>query len=256
MKLFTHKTFEDYKKPLALVGMAFMVSLTILVIMGVIALIMQLSTSQRGMNTITVTGNGEVMMAPDSARFTFGLTERGDDVADAQGTLSERVQGIIDVLDEFIAPEDVRTVNYNVSPRYDWVDGERRDRGFEIMQQTEITVRNLDDAGAVLALLGDARVNNLNGPIFEIEDEAVYERQAHTEALRDARLQAEATAEELGVRLKRVVGIYNNYQGGFPMPYQGDMMRAEMSVASAPSPQLSPGENTVTASVDVTYKIR
>lgn len=256
MKFFKQETtFESLKKPLALMGIIFMGSLTVLVVVGIIGMIFSLLGNHRyGMNTITVTGQGEVAIVPDSARFTFSFVESNDDVLVAQEAISEKVQAIMESLDIYVEERDMRTRDYRIQPRYDWVDGQRQERGFEVTQQTEIIVRDTESVGSVLAILGEARVTNLGGPFFEVADEEVFKRQAHTYALRDARLQAEEMASELGVRLKRIVSVTDSYRGSPAVPY--DMMRAETMVASSPTPEISLGENIVQQSVDVTYRIR
>jgi len=95
---------------------------------------------------------------------------------------------------------------------------------------------------------GSNRVSNLQ---FTLEDDSAERRKALLEAGEEARLQAETTAQALGVKLKQVVSAETS--GGpilFPQQRFG-MAAAEARMATP----VEPGEVSVRATLQVTYEI-
>jgi len=128
--------------------------------------------------------------------------------------------------------------------------------GYTVSQTVEIKVRDTANAGSALSALGNAGVSNLSGPSFSVDDPEALRAEARAEAIADAKEKAHTLSKDLGVRLSRVTGYWEN-GGGYPIQYNerayglgGD------ASASAPVPELPVGENEVVVSVSVTYEIR
>src|SRR3989344_4935888 len=118
--------------------------------------------------------------------------------------------------------------------------GEQVQDGFEVNQTILVKVRNLETAGALLGLVGDKGATNISGLSFTIAD---------------AKAKAEVLANNLGVRLTKMVGYYEDE--GYPVPYYGmggDMMvKQEMSSVT---PDLPTGENITTSRVTLTFQVK
>ncbi|MFZ2769688.1 MAG: SIMPL domain-containing protein, partial [Minisyncoccia bacterium] len=114
------------------------------------------------------------------------------------------------------------------------------------------------DAGKALASVGDKGATNISGLTFTNDDPDKVMKEAKAEAIKDAKSKAEDLAKSLGVRLVKVVGYYDNSQGGYPiMADSAGFNGVSMMKATAPSaPTVPTGENKVTANVTVTYEIR
>lgn len=124
-------------------------------------------------NTITVSGEGEVFAVPDIAEFSFSVVEEKDTVADAQEVAAQRINSIISFLKKNdIKETDIKTTNYNVNPRYEFITencsggvcpprGERVLKGFEVSQSISVKVRDTGEAGDILP--GDEGERNLAG---------------------------------------------------------------------------------------------
>lgn len=247
-------------------GALFLFILSIMGILGIIAVIMSLGFLGQGNrynNTITVTGKGEVFATPDIATIGFSVREEAQDAATAQNTVTEKVSGILDQLSNLeIADKDIKTVNYSTNPRYEWTDGSRELRGYEVTQSIDVKVRATENLGEVLAILGQANATNINGPRFEIDDMSELETTARQDAIEDARSKAEELTKGLGVKLGKVVDFYEDQGGYYPEPMYA---RAYDSVGSAdmfmeesalPNVDVPLGEDSITARVTVTYKIK
>lgn len=225
-------------------------------------------------NTITVSGTGEAYAVPDIATFSFTAREEAETVKEAQDTVSEQVSSILAALEEVgIEEKDIKTTSYNSYPRYEWretkslctefscppSDSERVLVGYEQSQSVAITVRDLDKVSQVLEVLGGAEVASMYGPSFEVDDQDAALTEARKEAIAKATEKAEMLTEELGVRLGKVVSFSDGSSGGYePIMYARGGVAMDMAVAEEASiaPQIPSGENRITASVSVTFKIK
>ena len=224
---------------------------------------------QWGPTTINVRGEGEILAKPDIGSFSFSVMAEGADASEAQTASAEKMNAILSYLsDEGVAEEDVKTQNYNLNPKYRWepefcpaggfCNRERVTDGFEVNQSVMVKVRDLDAAGDLISGVGERGATNISSLQFTIDDMDTLQAEAREAAIADAKAKAEELADDLGVRLKRIRGFYE--EGGYPMPYGGDMMeRAVMSMDmddGAVAPSLPSGENTIRSTVNITYEIK
>jgi uncharacterized protein YggE len=72
--------------------------------------------------TIIVTGQGKVVVPPDTVVVVLGVQTRGPDVGPTVAENNQAAEKVVQaVTDLGVAPEDVQTTNFNIStqPRYD-----------------------------------------------------------------------------------------------------------------------------------------
>lgn len=243
-------------------------------------------------NVITVSGEGEVFAVPDIAEFTFSVFAEAKTVGDAQEAAAEKGNAIIAFLKgEGIDEKDIKTISYSANPKYEWTNeptplgggtpameiyrddqsvsgsaGSAPDYyyptprnqvivGYEVRQSVSVKVRDTEEVGMLLAGVGERGATDIYGPNFTIDDEDELQREARQKAIVDAKDKAEQLADDLGVRLVRVVSFSENGGGYYPMYAKGfDMAVSE----SAPReiPEIPLGENRISAYVSITYEIR
>lgn len=265
MKNFSAQTF------LMTAGGVFLSMLTIAALVAVVLGILSTRSYQERNKTINVQGTGEVFVQPDIAEFSFTVREEADTVATAQEAVSETTAKISLGLKALeIADTDIKTQNYSSNPRYEWrekdcnevgrCDTERVLVGYELQQSVRVTVRNLDQAGEVLSLLGGSLVDNLNGPNLRVEDTDAARIAAREEAIEKAKAEAKDLAQALNVNLGKMIDFYESNNGDFyPQPmYEAKGMAMDMAVASAPAstPEIQAGEDRVSSTVHLTFKIK
>lgn len=221
-------------------------------------------------NTISVTGYGEAFGVPDVATFTFTVTSQKTTVAAAQDDATARINAITEYLTGAgIEKKDIQTSDYSVYPQYEYNQvtcfaypcppTEQKLKGYEVRQTTTVKVRDTAKAGDLLTGVGGAGASEVSGLNFTFDDPDALQDDAREEAITDAREKAEMLADQLGVRLVRVVSYYED--GGYPGPmyYAKDAsisfgMGGAEEVRNAPA--ISVGQNKVTSNVSVTYEIR
>lgn len=221
-------------------------------------------------NVVSVSGKGEVIAVPDVALFTFGVTQEGKDVSDAQTKATEKINAALKYLkDNGVAEKDIKTVNYSINPVYDYTQGvcntfrcspgTQTLRGYEINQMIEVKVRKTEDAGKLLSGIGAQGVTNVSGLSFTVDNEDGIKAQAREAAINDAKAKAEVLAKQLGVKIVRIVNFSES--GDYPIYYAKTSVANGRGVAmdmaeQAPSPELPAGEHKVISNVSIVYEIR
>lgn len=220
-------------------------------------------------NTITVSGKGEVFAVPDTATFSVTVQEEAKQVADAQEVATKKSNDIIAYLKgEGIEEKDIKTTDYSVYPQYDYIQGvcsgtycppgRQELRGFQVIQTLTIKVRDTKKAGDLLSGVGGLGASSVSGLSFTVDDEDTLTAEARGKAIEDAEKKAEELADQLGVKLVRIVSFYED-AGGYPAPYayaRGAAMDASVAQEKAIAPDLPVGENKIISNVNVTYEIR
>lgn len=227
-----------------------------------------------GPTTIQVEGEGEVMSRPDVATFSFSVMAEAETPDAAQQQSAEAINVITEYLKgEGIEEADIKTLYYNLYPKYEYVrettsaSAPAIDRGYypanqelvgyTVDQTIEVKVRETEKAGDLIAGAGERGATNISGLRFTIDDESDLMAEAREMAIADAKEKAEKLAEDLDVRIIRLVSFWEDGNGRYPEPYgYGGDMAMESSVAKSVSPSVPSGENTITARVHITYEIR
>lgn len=218
-----------------------------------------------GPTTISVRGVGEATRIPDIATFSFGVEAQAEEPSAAQSQSAESLNAIVAFLEEQgIEKSDIKTTAYNLYPRYEYLQaacsggfcpsGRQELAGYVASQTVEVKVRDTAAAGALIAGAGERGATNVSGVQFTVDDETEAKAEARAQAIEKARAQAKELAKALDARIVRLVGFWEE-EGSYPMyerAYGGAMMDEAASVA----PSLPTGENTVTATVNLTYEIR
>lgn len=211
-------------------------------------------------NTISVSGTGEVVAVPDIATFSFSVSEESASVADAQGKSAKSINNITDYLTKnSVDKKDIKTTGYNIYPRYDYYgsstyypNGKRVLAAYVVNQTVEVKVRNIADAGKILGGLGELGATDVSGLSFGFDKDDKLKAEARANAIAKAKIQAVTIAHDLGVSLGRVVS-YNESGPGPIYGMGGEMMSAK---EVAPRPEVTPGESKITSTVSITYEIR
>lgn len=218
--------------------------------------------------TITVSGEGEVFAVPDVGQFTFSVQAQAADAAAAQEESGRAVDEIVTFLKEAgVEDADIKTTSYNLWPRYRWEErlcvsgfdcgpAERIQDGFEVNQSVMVKVRNTDDASSIIGGVGERGATNISGLDFVIDDTDALQAEARAQAIADAKTKAQVLANDLGVKLVRIMG-YSEGGGGYVAPQMFQARSLDMAEEAAfDGPALPMGEEQMNAQVTITYEVR
>ncbi len=116
-----------------------------------------------------------------------------------------------------------------------------------------VTIRDIDRVGDVLAAVTEAGANNIFGVYFSVSDPAALETEARAAAVADARERAASLAELGGVNLGDVQVISELIGQAAPFPRTlGGFDMAEAAMA----PSISPGQLSYNVQIQVTFGIK
>ena len=210
---------------------------------------------------VTVTGQGQMSLAPDTAFVTVGIETTGKTVADAQRQNRLIMNKVVERLRALqIDNERIQTASFIVSPQYkpppkrSEAPAERPEIiGYVISNTVAVEVRNLEKVGPVIEESLAAGANQFQGLHWALRDEQQAKLGALRQAAAKAREKAAALSEALKVKLIRLLKATEESHVVRSMPRVARSMMAtdggggEMAVFS--------GEIKVEATVTLIYEI-
>lgn len=205
--------------------------------------------------TITINGEGKVTAIPDIAQVSLGIQTEKKKVLDAQKENTEKMNEIIKELKGMdIEAKDIKTTSYNIYPRYDWVEGTRILRDYQVSQNVTVKIRDLDKIGAILDMAGRLGANQVGSLSFTIDEPEQLRQEAREKALVNAREKAEALAKVAGVKLGKLVSFSEeSITPTYPI-YREYALEAK-GLGGGEAPEVEPGSQEVIVNVTVTYEV-
>lgn len=206
---------------------------------------------------VTVSGRGEVAVAPDLGRIRAGVRSEHRTTEGAMSIANRAITAIIDALQRAgIAEDDITLGRFSVDPVSDYVDGRRIHRGYQVAHMLTITVREIDRTGEVLSIAVDAGANDVGGVSFRVENPAPHTDRARERAFQNARHKAEELARLAGVQLGAVISMRETtYE---PVEVEHYEMRAKSALMAmdAPAPvPVNPEDTEFSVGVEVAWAL-
>ena len=203
---------------------------------------------------LSVSSRAEARKAPDIATFSAGVVTQAADGNAALRQNAEQMNRVLAAIKAAgVADKDVQTSGISLNPQYRYEENQPpRITGYQASNTVNVKLREVAKMGKVLDALVASGANQVNGPSFGIDDpEPLYDR-ARLDALKAARARAETYAGALGVRVRRIVSIS---EGGASLPRPMPMMRAMAMDSMAKETSVSPGEASLSVSIDVVFEL-
>jgi len=219
------------------------------------------------MSDITLSGHGEVSAVPDIANVSFTISKEAKTVKEAQTLVAEIEKKSIDFLKESkILEKDIKTENASFYPKYQYKtqycnqyicpEGKREIIGYVASESITVKIRNVDDAGKIIEGLGALGVSELNGPNFAIDDEEKLKEEAQKEAIENAKEKAKILAENLGVKLGKILYFSDDSGNEYGDERAYKTMVTASAFGSSVSAEMPTGESLITSDVSITYEIK
>jgi uncharacterized protein YggE len=211
---------------------------------------------------LTVTGTGQLAIAPDTAFVTFGMETAGKSLAEAQRLNNQVMQKVTARLGELqIEKERIQTASFTVSPQYkpppkrptDAAPAPPEIIGYQVSNTITVEVRNLEKVAMVIEESLAAGANHFQGLHWALRDEQSAKLSALKQAAARAREKATALSEALKVKLVRLMSANEGGHVIRPMPKASRSMMA--MDAGGGEPPIFSGEISVEATVTLIYEI-
>ena len=202
--------------------------------------------------TINITGSTTIDAQPDQYRFNPYIEVVAANEQDAKQTAIERGDAVAKELIALgVAEDQLTSDSSNYRPFYfDEEDEYRGNYYLEVVVEDEELSQNVFDA-----LVASEFVTGGVDPFasFSEEKAKALEQEARTQAIADAKQQAERSAEELGLRVGKVVSV-KDAQEFSALPFQ--TLELDSAESSAPDTNFYQGTDEYSFQVSATFELR
>jgi hypothetical protein len=209
--------------------------------------------------TFSVTGEGKTYVKPDVAITNLGVTSEGAESSDVVNKNNEKMNAIIKAVKDLgIDDKDIQTSMYNLSPKYNYTreNGSYLD-GYTLNQQITVKIRDFDKISSVLDVATQNGANQVGNLQITVDDQETYKAEARQKAIESAKEKAKEMAKESGIKLGKIVDISESYDGYVPYPMNDMVFESSVAKGGASvAPQIETGQEEITVTVYLTYKIK
>ena len=209
--------------------------------------------------SVLVTGRAEVRASPDKATLNVAAEVKTETVADGEAQVQRQVKALLQRLAALKIPDDrIDSAQVSIRPENRWNEEARRNEpdGYRVRRDIRIELTDLSLLGPVLKAVTASGITEISPPQLGLQDPGAEDRKALTLAAQDARLQAEALASALGLKLGAVMSVQASGSSHSPPPMPMMRMVAADAEASNSQQGILTGELTVTRQATVRFQLQ
>jgi uncharacterized protein len=239
-------------------------SMKVIIMILLAVLLLTLSVSQIGgwkakfnpQQNISVTGEGKVVGVPDVGLVTLSVLTDKPTAKEVMQENSGKMNEIIKfVKDSSVDAKDIQTTGYYLSPRYDWKDGIRIDRGYELTSSISVKIRNLDKVSEIIDGAVSRGANQVGDIQFIIDDQEKLKNDAREKAITQAKEKAKDIAKSAGFSLGRVVSFSEN-DGSYTYPQPLYLDKSVSGIGGGGAPSVEQGSQEITIDVTLGFELK
>jgi len=232
--------------------------IAVLMVASMLAAASMATAAETPLRLVSVTGSGEVKAQPDMAYVTLGVEARRPTLAEARAEVNATVERLLALTRELrIEPKFVDSTRLQVQPDYRWDEKSSSQvlLGYVVSRQVDVELHDLDRLGTLLERSVSAGVNQVGGARLDSSQRKELERAALTQAVEDARLNADALARAAGAKLGPVQSLSTTGTMPVPMYAERAMSVAAAPMADAAEKSYQSSEMKFTASVSAQFEL-
>ena len=206
--------------------------------------------------TIQVSGTAQVSETPDRVYIDVGVSTQARRSEDAAAQNAAHLSTVIAAVKRAAGPgAQLTTTEYSISPDYNYPRGGGSPTvvGYTVSNVVEVRLDDLRKTGGVIDAATRAGSNNVQNIRFALRDEQIPREQALRQAVLNARQDADALADALGLKVVRVLFVDEGSPSVEPVYPRGRIF-AQAAAMPAPTPVES-GTLDVSASVTLTVEV-
>lgn len=220
-----------------------------------------------GNKYFNVTSEAEVLVQPDSAKLTFGISMRTKTLEEGKNKMKK----ILDKAYAFCGKKGIKRKyiqlnNINISPFYynrevcrdggKCYDEESLRYGFN--QTFTVTLNNLSNYEQLLYGLLELGVNQVENVEFYTKDLRKYKDEARLLAISNAKEKAKLLSESSGIKLGKIVNVRENAPQApsfRPAPSVSNVVQNSYGASPAQGEAAGAGQIKVKSEITLTYKL-
>ena len=218
--------------------------------------------NQHELTRITVVGDSQAKVAPDTAVISFSVVTQNKQAVDAQQENARKSEAVKQAIESIAATSkaEIKTSNYSLNPEQDYYSGKMpKILGYEVRNTVIVSLPDLNQVGAVVDAATKAGANSVDGIQFIVGEASPAQGDALALATKQAMAKAEAVAKSLNGRIVRVI---NASEGGVPIQNQPNLFdssnassMANMAFKSEPRTPIQAGSLNVRSQVVLVVEI-
>lgn len=207
---------------------------------------------------VNVEATASAFVVPDVAEVTLGLNVTAPTAEEAVKQNTETMDKVQKALEDLgIAQADIKTSNYSLYENYVWNGETSKPEGYRLDHSVQVKIRDFDQIGDVIGRSTDAGANVVNNVNFIIDDLESAKSLARDEAIMKAKQKAQDISKQSGLHLGKILTYYEYSNDNYPSPISygkggGDVMMSE----AAALPNIQPGQQEVSLTVSLTYRVK
>lgn len=211
-------------------------------------------------DTISVSGLGEVEVKSDQATLYMDISAEAKQMATAKSQADSHYQGLLDLLDRLdLSTDDLSLMQLNMNPVYEWrtEEGEskRYQTGYRVARNLQFELNDLDKLPTLLEALANAAQIEINSIARGLQNPSAVIEAATAKAAADATQRAKFIAKQFDRKLGEVKSVEAQHSNvPFAQERAGKAMMA-MSRVNDSGPDEHLGSQKVSASLNVVFKL-
>lgn len=223
------------------------------VILILVAVLFSLFAQAQTVRTLAVTGEAKRQLTPDAFNMSFTFEQKGQDLVAVKNTVDKQIQKATErLIDNDVQESHIRSMDVTVYPWLETMQREQVNKGFVYRRTIYFMHTEIDAFDAIIkqiAELGPSQIGQLSLINQNID---VLQRGLVQNALKNARSKADDMASVMGMEVGHVLFMSDGTEPPEHMfERRGRMLMAE----SADSLSSMPGENTISAKVEVVFEV-
>jgi len=204
--------------------------------------------------TLSLDATGEVSATPDKATVNFAVVTQAGTASDAMKANNIKMNSVLAALKAAgIADKDIQTSSLNLSPQYDYSDGQPpRLTGYQAQNQVTVRIMDLNRTGPVVDAVIKAGVNQIDSIAFGLKNDDALLDQARQQAVQILMQRANLYAAATGMHVKRLLTLS---ESGPSYPSPQPIMAARAFAAKDTSTPVAAGELQLSVQVSATFEL-
>lgn len=206
---------------------------------------------------LDISAQAEAKAVPDIATISAGVLTIAPKADAAMKDNATKMTAVFEALNKAgIKEKDVQTSGVSLSPQYNYIENKPPQIiNYQANNNITIKIRDMRNIGPVLDALIAQGINQMNGPIFSVDNPDIIMDMAREEATKKAIARANLYAKAAGMKVKRILNISENAGYGMPQPMMAMAARtmdAKMEMASTP---VATGEVSMSVTVNLAVEL-
>lgn len=201
-------------------------------------------------------GEGKILVSPDVAMVRVGFATppkpNASEAVKENTFVMNRILALVS--EQGVEKENLKTVNYSLTPQYEYPDGRQRLLGYVASQELQLKIKDLVKVGDVIGAATTGGANQVSDIQFTLENPETAKAEARAKAIAAAKVKADASSQAAGLTLKKLVNMYENEP--YPGPLYADGKGGLGGGGAVGAVPVSQGQYEVVVQVTLVYEVK